>query len=159
MPPAPDYPAAASAARPAHAQGEYAIYVETLLSAMRRTQPWITMFSVLSFIGGVFMGLAGVMYVTVGAVGRGPLGAIGPLMSLVYFAGAGIYFVSGRLLWSYRGGIVTFVASGGEPGALSMAIDRQASFWRFMGILTIVMMVLYAVLFVGVFAFMAASYR
>jgi hypothetical protein len=56
---------------------------------------------------------------------------------------AGIYGYCGVLLWGYRSGIEQYVASQGELESLAGALTKQASFWRFVGILTAVLLVLY----------------
>jgi hypothetical protein len=136
------------------ATAEYAEAVPRILEAMRRTRPWITMFSILSFIGGGLMGL-GAIAVFASAASAQIGAAIGGAM--FYFMLAAFYIVTGWLLWSYRQGIEGFLASGGGAGMLSIAVDRQASFWKFVGILTLVMMVLYAILGLAMLTFMSSK--
>ncbi len=139
-----------AAAPPAYGydnNADYAGAVSTMLEAMRRTRPWVTMFAILSFVGGGFLVLGGIGMMFAGAAG-GPAAMMGPGIGLLYLLIAGFYFVVGKLLWNYRSGIEGFLASGGSAGMLAAAIDRQASFWKFVGILSLVMMVLYFVVIV-----------
>ncbi|MBL8743885.1 MAG: hypothetical protein JNK04_22405 [Myxococcales bacterium] len=123
-----------------------------IMAGMRSTQPWVTMFAILSFIFAFFGAIGGLIALAAGAK-MGPIAAIGPLFSIVYFLMAGFYGYVGVLLWGYRSGIQVYLASNGELESLALAIGRQASFWRFVGILTAVMIALYmALIFFGIVA-------
>ena len=151
-----------AAAPPAYGYDNNADYQSSLsmmLEAMRRTRPWVTMFAILSFVGGGFLILGSLGMFFMGAAG-GPVAMMGPGIGFVYLLIAGFYFVVGKLLWNYRNSIEGFLASGGSAGMLAAAIDRQASFWKFVGILSLVMMVLYGIMIViAVGAGMSAAMR
>lgn len=74
------------------ATAEYAEAAPRILEAMQRTRPWITMFSILSFIGGGLMGL-GALFVFASAAGTSQVGAA--------FGGATVY-LRRRLLPRHR---------------------------------------------------------
>ncbi len=157
-------PQAYGAAPPAYdANAEYNMAVGQMLEGMRKTRPWITMFSIMSFIGGGFMVLAALMMMFTGAMAgsamSGPAAAMGPGLGFFYLVMSGFYFVVGKLLWNYRSSIESFLASGGNAGMLASAVDKQASFWKFVGILTLVMMGLYFVLIIAMVSFMATTIR
>ncbi len=118
-----------------------------IMEAMRTTQPWTTLFSVLLFLGAGFLVLgAGLAFLTEGAA-RGPLAGFGAVIGAVYLLIAGVYFLMGQRLWSFRTGIVAYLVSEGDPDTLATALTRQASFWRFAGILTSVLLAIYALAF------------
>src|SRR5262245_56342209 len=102
------------------ATAEYAEAAPRILEAMQRTRPWITMFAILSFIGGGLMAL-GALATFAAAAGTQVGAAFGG--ATIYFIGAAFYLVIGRLLWSYRQGIEGFLASGGGAGMLAVAVD------------------------------------
>ena len=133
------------------ANADYSSAVASILESMQRTRPWVTMFAVLSFVGGAFLVLGALGMFFAGAasgLAGGPAMFFGPGLGLVYLFFSAFYFVIGWLLWSYRTSIGTFLASGGGAGLLAAALDKQASFWKFVGILSLVGMVLYGILLV-----------
>jgi hypothetical protein len=115
----------------------------TILSAMRSTKPWLTMFAVLSFLGAALISIGALFALTTAGFARGPFAGI----ALVYMFMAGLYGYIGVLLWNYRAGVDTYLASSGDLDCLAVAITRQASFWRFVGILTTIVIVLYILFF------------
>jgi hypothetical protein len=123
-----------------------------IVEAFRQTKPWVTFLSVLGYIGAGFMVLAGLITMAsgalAGAAASGPLGAFAPLLGLFYIAFGGLYVVPATLLWRYGASISTFV----ETGDLERMVEpvvRQKSFWRFAGIMTIVMLIGYVVVILG----------
>jgi hypothetical protein len=117
-----------------------------IMNGMRSTKPWLTLFAVLSFIGTAFIVLAALAAFGSSGMASGPFAGLGVGMGLGYLLMAGVYGYTGVLLWSYRSGIDGYLASGGDLESLAMTVGRQASFWRFVGVLTVIMMVLYALL-------------
>ena len=142
----------------ANGAAEYAMVVGRLLSAMSTTKPWITFFAVVSFLFGSLSALGGlsVLFVSMGrGQTRSPLAMIGPGIALFYVLFAALYLVIGKLLWSYRSAISGFLMTEGSPEMLAVAVDKQASFWRFLGVLTLVSLILYFCLLV--FTFLSVS--
>jgi hypothetical protein len=136
-----------SAAEPiSEMSAEYAAVVGRLIGAMRRTQPWITLFAVLALVFGSLAALAGLsmLFLSMGR-GRsgGALAQLGPWIMIVYLVFAAIYLVIGKLLWSYRTSIVGFIRTEGNPGLLASAVEKQASFWKFCGVIATITLVLY----------------
>lgn len=119
----------------------------TILSAMRSTKPWVTMFAVLGFLGTALICIAALFALTTAGFARGPFAGVGIGMAFGYLLMAGLYGYTAMLLWSYRSAIETYLASNGDLDCLAIAITRQASFWRFVGILTVIMFALYILLF------------
>lgn len=69
-------------------------------------------------------------------------------LGVVYLVSAAIYFMASLYLLRYAGSIKRAVASLGVAD-LEAALDQQASFWKLVGIMTLIFIVLMLVLFVG----------
>ncbi|MEP7124073.1 MAG: hypothetical protein ABJE95_24310 [Byssovorax sp.] len=127
---------------------------EAILASLKRTRPWVMFLSILGYLGAagmVFLGL--MMMVTDGAssgLQKGALAGMAPFLAFIYIVFGGLYLVPSTLLWRYAAAISTYTRSNGSMKALAGAIEKQTSFWRFVGILTAVMMVLYGIGIVGV---------
>ena len=71
-----------------------------------------------------------------------------------------IYIAPAIFLWSYANRIGVFVSEG-TTGALASALQAQKSFWKFVGVCMLVVITIYAALFVftiiGVLIAMSAS--
>jgi hypothetical protein len=122
-----------------------------IVDLMRQTKPWVTFLGVLGLIGAGLMVLLGLFSMMMGGSRSGAMGAMG----LAYVVIAVIYVMPSLHLLRYGSSIGPFLA---DPTIerLGGALGHQRSFWRFVGIMAIVMMVLYFLLFVGLFAFGAS---
>lgn len=132
------------------AQGSVSADVVELL---RQTKPWVRLLAVLGFIGIGFMILGSLAMLAVSSASHSamPLGA-GVGIMLVYLVMAGFQFPAALFLNRYASRIGTLVDSG-SPEALQEALAAQKSFWRYVGILTLVFICLYVVVIVvAVFA-------
>lgn len=122
-----------------------------ILEAMKRTRPWVLFLSILGFLAAAAMFLFGFVMLVAGAsmaaFAKGPMEKLTPLLSLLYFALGAFYVVPSVLLFRYGSSIGSFSTSGGSMDTLATAVQRQASFWRFSGIFTAVLIALY---FVGI---------
>lgn len=120
---------------------------EAILTVMRQTRPWATFLGILGFVGCGFMVLGGIFMMAVGSfdkTGKLPGAALG----LVYIVMAGLYVYPSLCLVRYGSRINSFLANP-DQDSLVLALGEQKSFWRFAGILAIVMIVLYGLLIVG----------
>ncbi len=129
---------------------------EAILASLKKTRPWVMFLSILGYLGAGVMVLMGLIMMVSGSVmttalAKGPMGGIAPFFAFIYIAFGGLYLVPSTLMWRYAEGIQKYARSGGSMEALAGAIEKQTSFWRFIGILTAVLMVLYAV---GIFLVM-----
>jgi hypothetical protein len=119
---------------------------------LSQTGPWVRLFSVLLFIGAGFMILAGAGLVLAGLVGLSSprempgagafpssIGAIvvGPLYLVLSIV---LYIVPALFLARYAGAIRTLRLNRSAV-ALEDAMKHQKSFWRYLGILAIVMLI------------------
>ena len=110
-----------------------------VIEKLAGTQGWVRFFSVLGFI--VF-GL-----IMLGAVGALFLGGMGVLLSLVYIVMGTLYFFPTLKLSQYASRIARLRATRSEHDLVA-ALEAQRSFWAFVGIVTLVVLCLYLVIFV-----------
>lgn len=124
-----------------------------ILEAMTQTRPWVLFLGILGFIGAGLMVLAGLgMLIAGSAMGAGEMGAL----SIIYIVMAIIYIFPSLYLYRYAGSI-KMLMSGYGVHALEEALNHQKSFWKLVGIVTAVCMVLYAVGIVVMIAVGAAG--
>lgn len=102
---------------------------------LRRTQPWVRLIAIMLFISVAFMVLCGLAVGTMGLFsgepGMAALMFVYPLVGLVYLF-PGIYLTRYA---SHIGGYL----SNPQGVQLELALDAQRAFWKFVGVLTIVM--------------------
>lgn len=153
--PAPAYAAPVSA--PAYGQpGEVS---EEVVNLLRSTKPWVRFLSVLGFIGLALLVLGCIAILVI------PIGGSMGSMSFLPRLGASVaYFLMGLLQFpavlflSRYAGRIARLASSGDPSDLEDALRAQKSFWKYVGILTLVMMILYILAIVGVLIFAGATF-
>jgi hypothetical protein len=109
---------------------------------MRKTHPWVLLLSVVGFINGgilVLLAVASWAGIESGRAGTppGPALLLYPLMGL-------LWFVPSFYLYKYARRIHTFVAQGHQV-QLESALEAQRTFWKFLGIVALVVIVLTAV--------------
>ena len=132
---------------------------EEVVGLLRSTKPWVRFLSVLGFIGLALLAL-GCLAILVVPIG-GPMGSmpLGPRIgvSFAYLLMGLAQFPAVLFLNRYAGRIARLDASG-DAGDLEDALRAQKSFWKYVGILTLVMMILYLLVIVGVLIFAGASF-
>jgi hypothetical protein len=117
-----------------------------VLDAMRQTRPWVLFLGILGFIGAGFMVLGGLAMLVAGsAMGGAEVGAVAAL----YIVLAVVYIFPSLYLYRYASSIKMLLTGYGVH-ALEEALTHQKSFWKLVGIVTAVSMVLY---FVGIIVF------
>ena len=121
--------------------------LERAVSMLRQTKPWVRFISVMMFIGSAFMVLGGLIMMISGAAGVGPAAGVGAVIGVVYIVMALFYIIPAVFLWRYADRIALFVQER-STGALASALEAQKSFWKFVGILMLVVMAIYAVIIV-----------
>ncbi len=123
-----------------------------------QTRPWVRLMSVATFVSAGFLTLCGFVMLFIGLVGGlaardtgglGPVGSAigGGLMAVVYLGLACVYIAPGMFLWRYASAIQHLTASA-TAARLEDALKQQRSFWRFVGILTVIAVIV-AILGVG----------
>lgn len=114
---------------------------ERTAQIMHQTKGWTTFLAVLGFLGLSFMVLFGIgMFVMTLVSGNWALLGMGALYVLM----AALYVYPALKLWGYSKAVGELLISR-RVSDLEAALDQQRLFWRFFGIMTIVMIVLYAV--------------
>jgi hypothetical protein len=120
---------------------------------LSQTGPWVRFISIMLFIGAAFMILAGVALVLMGLAGldssTSPFGSgsmpggmaflLGPIyvmMALLF------YIVPGIFLFRYASAIKALKMTPSAP-ALEDALRNQKTFWRYLGIMAIVMLAIF----------------
>jgi hypothetical protein len=113
---------------------------------LAQMQPWVRLMSVLTFLAAAFAGIIGVFVALVGTVagiatrdtsgsGIGVLGGV--LFGWFYILLGAVYIPPGLFLYRTASAIKRMKA--GDPTtALEDALKNQKSFWRFVGILSLV---------------------
>lgn len=120
---------------------------ETTMEMLRQTRPWVVFLSVMAFIGAGFMVLGGLASIGLGLAG-GREAAPMAMLGFIYLPMAALYVYPAIKLWAYGGAINRLVASRSVED-LEAALLHQKSFWKYAGITTVVMIVLYVLVIVG----------
>ena len=127
-----------------------------IVDQLKRTRPWVFLISIVGFIFtalmaigtvGIFFG-GGAAMMSGGAMPPG-MGGSGLIMGMgaMYLVMTILYFVISFYLLKYAGAIKKFIASGTSQD-MEHALKHQASFWKLVGILTLVTIVLMIVMMV-----------
>jgi len=129
-----------------------------MIEHLRSTRPWVLFLSILMFISVGFMFLAGFMMLIASSAPVGMRGAAaGPIIAIIYWLIGGLYLVPAIYLFKYASSIKDLIRGGGDS-AMETALESQKSFWRFTGIVTLVVVCLYVLVFLfGIFALMRFS--
>ncbi len=108
---------------------------------LAQTKTWVRFLSVLGFIG---TGCAVLFFAVSLVVG---VGAPGP-MELIIMAPFLLLFcvIPTVLLWNYANRIGSFL-KGNSPASFSAAITAQKSFWKYQGILVLIILMIYGMIF------------
>lgn len=114
--------------------------LERSVSMLRQTKPWVRFISVLMFISCVFLFIGGI--VSYGA--NSGTNSFDVIMVFFYVAGAIVSVIPPVFLWKYANRISGFVQAPSES-TLASALEAQKSFWKFVGISVLVIMVAYGI--------------
>lgn len=135
---------------------------------LQKTKPWVRFFSVMMFLGAAFMVLAALVMGVMGAAfgsaaleGKGSpamQAGFGAGMAAIYGVMAVLYIYPGIKLWKYADRIRDLQNSA-DAAMLEAALNEQRAFWKYVGVMIIVMICLYAVAIVvmGVVVGVAAA--
>jgi hypothetical protein len=147
--PAPTAPYGSATGGEPYRSDDRAEVSDAAVELLRQTKPWVTLLSVVAFICTALMLLGGIGMMVAGALA--PQGGAAPAAALgaVYIPMSFLYIYPGLKLWSFSSSIGRLLASRSNMD-LEAALGQQKSFWKFAGIVTIVMIALYAVFFVGI---------
>ena len=130
---------------------------EAAVALLRQTKPWVRFLSVLGFLGLGLLGL-GCLVVMLFPFGALTSMSMGPRIAFAF-----VYLLLGFLhlppvlfLHRYASRIAKLVATG-APSDLEDALRAQKSFWKYVGVFTLVVMVIYILVLLGVLIFAGAS--
>ena len=124
------------------------------LQALAGTKPWVRLCSIMGFIGAGFMILAGLLMMTTGAMAgmssqqTAGLAGLPVVMGITYIVLSIIYLFPSLKLWKYGSAIIRLMSSNSITD-LEAALDQQRGFWKFVGILMIVMITFMLLAMVG----------
>ncbi len=129
------------------------VMTATMLDAVKATGPWLRFFSIMCFIGTGFGVLAGLGMFATGMFGAAFSEEIGggvlvAAMGGLYLIFALVYVFPGVFLFRAAGGVVQ-MKRGQVVAGLEKALANQKSLWKFMGIVTVVMLCLYPLFIVA----------
>jgi len=135
---------------------------------LNQTRPWVRFLAIMVFIGAAFILLGGLMIILVGLTGSifGASGGVfeqlpggGFAVGLIYLVVAVLYVPPGIFLSRYASAI-KILESTCTSQALEKALKYQKSFWRYVGIMTVIGLVVTAAVIAFSFAvalFMVAN--
>src|SRR5687767_10772849 len=133
-------------------QESYGPVTPLMIEHLRATKPWVRFMSIILFISValIFLGAVVILLVPTGMGGSG----VSALIAIVYLAMGALYIVPAYFLHQYASSIRSLEQGGGDV-AMEEALRNQKSFWRFVGITTLVVICIYAI--VIVFAMLGAT--
>jgi hypothetical protein len=116
-----------------------------MVAHLRATKPWARLVSMVGFVGSGLILLVGLILPFVGAFSHNVGGAVGGIaMGIVYVLLGCLYFFPSLFLFRYASAIHRLLVTG-DSESMELALSHQRSFWRFIGIATLVVLCLYAV--------------
>ncbi len=120
----------------------------SMFDSLRRTKPWVRLLSIVGMISAGLILLLGAFVVFGGLITSGvksPLGGLGiTALGLVYVAMGILYIFPSLYLYRYASAIGAALRPGSERAReVEKALDQQRSFWKFAGVLTLIMLFLY----------------
>lgn len=127
---------------------------ENALASLNATRPWVKFLAILGFICIGLMVIAGLIMTFASSMipTRPGMPQFGAVIGIFYLIFAGIYLMPTLFLYRYSKAIAAIQSTG--QSALEAALKNQKSFWKFMGILMLILLclevLLLAVGFLGV---------
>jgi hypothetical protein len=132
-------PAASLDVSPGQVSGPPAEVPAPVIALLAETRPWVKLLAVLFFIS---IGVAVVAVVVMGLLPAGrrmPFSVVAFIPLVVVLL---LYIPPALFLWRYAGNIRRLQAGGGL-GALQEALASQKSFWKYVGVLVLVIVGIY----------------
>ncbi len=144
-------PSIAMAARDSHMLQSAEVSVASM-RALQETRPWVLLLAIVGIIMTGLMALGGVGMLVIGSVGSKAAGTQLPAgmmlgLALLYLVLALVYLYPVIKLFKYSGAISRLTRSGAVRD-MDEALVQQKSFWKFMGIITLLMIVTYGIIMV-----------
>ena len=140
------------------AAGGDGLMTDSIVTSLRKTRPWVLFLSILGFISTAFMVLASVPMLLSSVMMGGVEGADAALgmygnglmtgMGVMYLVMALVYFMASLYLLRYASSIKRAVNSLVVVD-LEAALGQQASFWKLVGIMALLFLVLMVIMMVA----------
>ena len=137
------------------------VLTDTMIASVKGIGPWTRFLAVLGFIsvGLMILAGAGMMGISIfaGNVRGGAMPAgmmIG--ISILYVIMAILYIFPSLYLWNTAGAVVR-IKKGDVVGGMETALAKQKSFWKFVGIMMVVFLVMYPVFIIVIAVFGAVA--
>lgn len=127
---------------------ETIVVSERALDLLRATKPWLRFLAVLGFIFVALIAWGSLGLLAGSARLPGQLGAVGPVFGGIELLIALVYVMPCIFLFRYASAIGRMLEGAGA-GALEDALCRQRAFWRYVGVLALVFVVLEILLVVA----------
>ena len=109
-----------------------------IIAPLVLTKPWVRLCSIMGFISTIFIFLAGIGLMAGGAASAGI--PFGTGVGVVYMLMGLLYFMPSLFLFRYASAIALAQDSNSSSDIVA-ALGHQKSFWKFVGIVMIVMLV------------------
>jgi hypothetical protein len=113
----------------------------SMVDSMRSTRPWTMLLSVLGFIGAGLFLIIGIVMLFVRALPRQDAQLANAFMGVMYIVFAVVYCFPSLYLFKYSNSVKLFYQRKNES-YLESALSYQKSFWKFVGILSIITIVI-----------------
>ena len=113
---------------------------------LRKTKPWVRFLSVVMYICNALLVIAGVFSIIGAGRTENPPILIGAGIGYILFAI--LYFFPAYFVWGYANRIQEFAAQPTERGLVA-ALSSQKKIWKFVGIVTLIVLCIYGVLLVA----------
>ena len=137
-----------------------------IINQLVRTRGWVRLCSIIGFIGSAFMVLGGI-FMLIGGAAMSTAMAKNPATSMYgtgMIAGIGIFYLLFALLyiypslrlWQYASSI-TQLQNSEQIIDLETALNKQRSFWKFVGLMITIVLGLYLLIFVAAIVIGAAG--
>lgn len=119
---------------------------------LKRTKPWVRFFGVMMWIAAAFMLLAALAMILGGATMGTVMQKTNPGMPAGIMAGMGalyifiavLYIYPAIKIWKYGTCIGKLVQSGSNADLVE-ALNQQRGFWKFVGIMMIIVLIMYLI--------------
>lgn len=120
---------------------------EVAVDMLRRTKGWVRFLSILGFILAALMIMGGLAVVAAGSR-MGP--GLGAGVGIVYIIFSILYIYPCIKLWQYGTSIANLMTSRSSID-LETALDKQRGFWKFVGVMAIIVISIYVLIFLFAF--------
>lgn len=134
-----------------------------VVQALQGTKPWVRLCAVIGFIGTGIILLGAVAMLSGSAFmptqkQELPFAGVQFLIAFLYGAMGVLYLFPSLKLWKYGSSILRLMDTGSNADLVE-ALDQQRSFWKFVGIMILIMIALNVLMIIGVigFAIMTAA--